>query len=75
VVVAQRLDRASRCDRAASNAPRPISSSARMMNSQYRKLVLMPRSAAVLTLSAASQSPIADNASIRFETRTVLSIP
>jgi hypothetical protein len=46
-----------------------------MMNSQYRKLVLMPRSAAVLTLSAASQSPIADNASIRFETRTVLSIP
>ena len=45
------------------------------MSSKYGKLEVMPRSAAALSLSASSQSPIASSASIRFETSRVLSIP
>ena len=45
------------------------------MRSQDGKLEVMPRSAAALSLSASSQSPIASSASIWFATSRVLSIP
>src|SRR6185312_15778936 len=64
-----------RCARAASNSPRPISTSARMVSSQYGKLEVMPRSAVPLSLSASSQSPTANSASIWFATSKVLLIP
>jgi hypothetical protein len=62
----------STCARAASNSPRPISTPARMTSSQYGKLEVMPPSAAALSRSASSQSPIASSASIWFETSSAL---
>ena len=46
-----------------------------MTSSQWRKLGVKLRSAAALSRSASSQSPIATSASIRFETSPVLWIP
>ena len=46
-----------------------------MNTSLCRKLEVMPRSAAALSLSASSQSPIASSASIWFTTSRTLSIP
>ena len=46
-----------------------------MVSSQYGKLEMMPRSAAALSLSASSQSPVPISASIWFATSRGLSIP
>ena len=46
-----------------------------MMSSQYGKFDVMARSAAALSRSASSHSPIASSASIWFATSSALSTP